>query len=296
MSTNIPYKSGPYVSGYVTPDNKASEGFNSVGKHNPAPWLPLLRFNQEQREYVVISRQKPVAFVDGLLVPAGYRFEYEAIKKGEAATIFYTQIDVTEGVKNYKGEDVKVGEAVLQSVVDSGDQPVSYFVGIVNYDAFREPGGDAFNPTTLRSYNFNPQATVSFNMDYHYEYPLVKDDADYAKAPYVAVTAFIGQNVKAGQFVTYDKNSNFIVTSEDFTQGSVAKEAILGQVTKVHVVKDPDTKKIVQSIGALERVVSPSNISNNPLDETPNVRNGGMTQKLEYANGYGFVHFGLQTR
>lgn len=289
------YQSGAYSSGYVTPQNKASEGFNSVGTFQPAAWLPLLRFNEEQRVHVVISREKPVAFADGYLVPAGYRFEYEAIKAGKEATIKYTKTDVVEGIKNFKGELVNEGDSVLQPLVDANEE-VSFFVGIVNYDTFREPGGDGFNPAQFRKVNFNPQSQVSFNMDYHYEYPLVKDDADYARAPYEGIAAFIASKVKPGQFVTYDKNSNFVLTAEDFTQGEVAKEAILGQVTKVHIIKDIDTKKPIKSISSLERVVSPPNIPQNPLDELPNVRNGGMPQKIEYANAYGLVHFGLQTR
>ena len=48
MSTNIPYKTTDYlVEGFITPEVKVSEGFDSVGAHFPAAWLPLVRFNQE---------------------------------------------------------------------------------------------------------------------------------------------------------------------------------------------------------------------------------------------------------
>lgn len=295
MSTNIPYQTGTHVSGYVTPEHHASEGFNSVGSFYPAPWLPIQRYNEEKLAHVVISRGKPVAFAGANLVPAGLKFEYDAVKAGDPATIKYRDIDVEQGVKNAKGVAVVAGEAVVQALIDLNVE-ISYFCGTANYDYFRHPGGSGFNPTEFRKYNFRPQSTVSFNMDYHYEYPLVANDADYAAAPYRGISAFIGTTVKPGQFVTYDKNSNFVVTAADFTQGTVAKEAIVGQVTIVHILKDATTKEVLQDVGALNRVVAPENVSGNILNEVPSVRNGGMPQKIEYANAIGFVHFGLQTR
>lgn len=295
MATNIPYQNGRHVSGFVTPEVMASEGINSVGSFYPAPWLPIQRYNEEKMAHVVISRGKPVAFAGSNLVPAGLKLEYDAVKAGGAATIKYTHIDVTEGVLNAKGDAVTEGEAVVQALVDL-DVGVSFFCGIANYDYFRHPGGSGFLPTEFRKYNFRPQSTVSFNMDYHYEYPLVVSDEDYAKAPYRGISAFIATTIKPGQFVTYDKNSNFIVAANDFTQGSVAKEALVGQVTMVHIVKEASSKKVIADIGSLSRVVSPENVSGSVLNEVPNVRNGGMTQKIEYANAIGYVHFGLQTR
>ena len=295
MSTNIPYQTGVHVSGYVTPDHYASEGFNSVGSFYPAPWLPIQRFDEEKHAHVVISRGKPVAFAGSNLVPAGLKLEYDAVKAGGAATILYRQVDVEQGIKNAKGLAVVEGEAVVQALIDL-DVEVSYFCGTANYDYFRHPGGSGFNPAEFRKYNFRPQSSVSFNMDYHYEYPLVASDADYAAAPYRGISAFVGATVKPGQFVTYDKNSNFVVTAADFTQGTVPKEAIVGQVTIVHILKDAVTKEVLQDVGGLNRVVAPENISGTILNEIPSVRNGGMPQKIEYANAIGFVHFGLQTR
>ena len=72
MAINIPFKTTDYmISGFVTPEVKVSEGFDSVGPKHPAPYLPLVRFNQEFEIHVVISRGTPVAFLDGWLVPAG---------------------------------------------------------------------------------------------------------------------------------------------------------------------------------------------------------------------------------
>lgn len=295
MATNIPYQFGIHTSGYVTPDVKASEGFNSVGKFYPAPWLPLVRYNEEMFADVVISRGKPLAFAGPYLVPAGLKLELDAVVGGGAATILYTIEDVKKQVKNAAGVLVTAGEAVVQSLIDE-DIGISYFAGIANYDYFRHPGGDGFTPTGFDRYNFRPQSSVSFNMDYHYEYPMVLTNADYAAAPLTGVSAFVGTDVKPGYFITYDKNSNFVVTATDFSYGTTAPEAIIGQVTIVHILKDFVTKEVVQSIGDLHRVVTPENFSGNPLDQLPGTATGGMTQKVEYANAVGLVHFGLQTR
>jgi hypothetical protein len=87
----------------------------------------------------------------------------------------------------------------------------------------------------------------------------------------------------------------FLLCSSDFTQGA-QPEAVIGQVTIVHILKDKLTKEVLESISELHRVVAPENFSGNPLDQLPGVANGGMTQKVEYANAIGLVHVGLQTR
>jgi hypothetical protein len=133
-------------------------------------------------------------------------------------------------------------------------------------------------------------------MDYHFEYPVVATTAQYDSAPLAGVAAFLGTDLKAGQFVTYDKASRFVVANSDFTHGTVAKEAIVGQISQVFVYRDPTTLEVTKTVNKLDEVVTPENITGNRLNDLPNVRNGGMTQKIAYANGYGIVRFGLQTR
>lgn len=296
MTTNIQYKSTDYmVSGWVTPEVKVSEGFDSVGRHHPAPFLPLLRLNQEQNVNVVISRGTPVAFCEGWLVPAGLRLELAAVKASEPATIKYTRDDVRAGVKNFAGVLVTDGEAVATSIL-AASKDVSFFVGIANYDMFEYQGGEGWNPTKLKSYNFNPQHAVSYKMDYHFEYPVVSTEAQYNTAPLAGVSAFLGNDLKAGQFVTYDKASRFVVAATDFTVGTVAQEAIVGQISQVFTYRNPATLDVVKTINKLDEVLTPENYSGNKLNDLPNVRNGGMTQKLGYSNAYGVVRFGLQTR
>ena len=189
---------------------------------------------------------------------------------------------------------VTADEAVVQSLIDAGVE-VSFFAGIANYDIF-EFQGSIDNPTKYKRYNFNPQPTVSFKMDYHFEYPVAGSTAQVNAAPLPGVAAFVGKGIKPGQWVTYDKASHFVVASADFTQGTGPKEAILGQVSQVVAYRDPDTLEVVQAVNYLDKVLAPENHTGRILNDLPNVRNGGITQKLAYANAYGVVRFGLQTR
>ncbi len=295
MAINIPFKTTDYmISGFVTPEVKVSEGFDSVGPKHPAPYLPLVRFNQEFEIHVVISRGTPVAFLDGWLVPAGLKLELDAVDAGAAPTILYTADDVRHGVKNYAGVLVTAGEAVATSIL-AGNGVVSYFVGIANYDMF-EYQGSLDNPAKYKQYNFNPQPTVAYKMDYHFEYPVTATAAQLAAAPLPGVAAFLGTDVKPGQFVTYDKGSRFVVAASDFTYGTAAREAIVGQVSEVVTYRDPTTLVVQRAVNGLDKVITPENFSGSRLNDLPNVRNEGITQKLDYANAYGVVRFGLQTR
>lgn len=293
MSLNIPYKTTDYmISGFITPEVKVSEGFDSTGYQAPAAFLPLIRFNQEFEIHVVISRGTPVAYCGDFLVPAGYKIELDAVKAGGAATIKYTAEDARHGVKNFAGVKVTAGEAVVQSIIDAGAD-VSYFVGIANYDIF-EFQGSQDNPVNYKTLNFNPQPSVSYKMDYNFEYPLTATTAQVDDG-LPGISAFVGKGVKPGQFVTYGKDSRFIVAAADFTQGTVP-EAVVGQVNQVLVYRDTDTLAVIKAVNYADKVINPVNISGNKFNELPGVRNGGIPQKMAYANAYGVVRFGLQTR
>lgn len=290
---NLPNKQSSYmISNHITPEVFSSIGDDSAGGDKVAPWLPLQRFFQPKEIHVVISRGTPVAYCGPYLVPAGYKLEADAIKNGEAPTIKYTALDVQEGVLNFKGEAVKEGDSVLQPVIDAG-QAVAIFSGIASYDYFQNQG-DA--PNTLRYMNFDPQPVVAYNMDCHYEYPLVATADDYAKAPLKGISAFIGTNIFPGQFVTYNKASQFVIASADFTYGSVKPEFIVGQVNRLYIHKDPATGVVTSPVNGTNRVINPADFTGNKLNELPGVRNGGITQKIQYANGYGTIRFGLQNR
>jgi hypothetical protein len=291
----------------ITPDNKLAQGDNSVGRFQPASYLPLQRFEDVKREYVVISSEKPVAFAQGVIVPAGYKLEADAYAVALAtsvaaadaqATIRYTQLDVQQGVRNAKGVLVVANEPVVKSFFTGTTQDikVSYVIGIANGNYFRQAGGTGSNPTQYRQYNFNARSTVSYNMDYHYEFPLVEDNTAYAAAPLAGVAAFIGTGIEAGMFITYDKQSNYVVADTDFSYGSTPVEAIIGQVSKVAILKDVVTGDVTANFNDISKVITPQNTSGNVLNELPGVATTGLTQKVNYANAYGLIQFGFQTR
>lgn len=281
----------------LTPDNKLSEGIDSVQRHMPAPWLPVVRYDNKFKAHVVISSQKVVAIAnmaDGTqyLVPAGY-----ALDDLDAT---YTEEDVRLGIKGPDGKTpVKAGEKVKDKMTAAGVK-VSNFVGIVNYNVFRHMGGDGVNPTKYNYRNFNPQPNVSYNMDYAYEYPLVKDAVEYGKAPLKGIAAFIGKDILAGQFVTYDKDSNFIVADAGkFGYGAIDPTRIIGQISKVTKFKDPDTgAPTANKFNHLDKVINPSHLgqSTEGLNSLPGYNNGGYITKMTYANAYGLISFSIQTR
>lgn len=294
---------------HITPDNKLSEGIDSVERHMPAPWLPLVRYDTEFRTHVVISSQKAVAFAtdakgNQYIVPAGLALDVKlAAAAGGTATgakAKYTIEDVKNGVKNAKGKDVTDGELVVASFFEGADQKVfvSPFCGINNYNIFRHPGGDGVNPSLYNNYNHNPQPTISYNMDYAFQYAMVKDNAEYAKAPLTGIAAFVGAKAMAGQFITYDENSNFVLAAEDFTYGTTPVERIIGQVSKVVTFFDPVTGvKTGNSFNHLDKVVNRSPFdSGNGLNTMPGLDTKGMTAKIHYANGFGLISFSIQTR
>ena len=293
---------------HITPDNKLSEGIDSVERHMPAPWLPLVRYDTEFRTHVVISSQKAVAFATDAkgaqyIVPAGLALDLAAVAAGGAATgakTKYTIEDVKNGVKNAKGKDVTDGELVVASFFEGADQKVfvSPFCGINNYNIFRHPGGDGVNPTLYNNYNHNPQPTISYNMDYAFQYAMVKDNAEYVKAPLTGIAAFVGDKAMAGQFITYDENSNFVLAAKDFTYGTTPVEHIIGQVSKVVTFFDPATGvKTGNSFNHLDKVVNRSPFdSSNGLNTMPGLDTKGMIAKIHYANGFGLISFSIQTR
>ena len=279
-----------------TPDNKLSEGIDSVGRHMPAPWLPLIRYKETFKGHVVISSQKAVAHAtdkngNSFIVPAGYALAMET----NDTSIVYTVLDVQNKVKNAEGKLVKAGESVIASMTAAGVK-VSSFIGINNYDLLRHPGGDGINPNLYNFANYNPQANTSYNMRYAYEYPMVKD-ADYDSAPLQGIAAFIGEKAMAGQFVTYDMDSNFVLAEADgFGYGSVKPERIIGQISKVTLFRDPTTGKTVNTFNHLDKVMNYSLYKPEGLNVMPGTDNDGLISKLQYSNGFGLVAFTLQNR
>lgn len=298
-NTFNPGNQGAFLqSQFVTPDNKYYSGIDSSGGQQVAPYLPLLRYDDFKHTYVVISSGKPVAFLDKFLVPAGLKLEVEAVKAGDPATYFYSKEDVKQGIKNYAGDLVTAGEAVATSII-AKDGKVSGFVGMANYNYFRQVGGDGNNPVDYTFTNFNPQARVAFNMQYMYQYPATATQALYDSAPLEGIATFLGSTevVKPGMFVTYDKYSNFVITKDDFTQGDVDASMLVGQIIRTDTVCDPaDHTKVLAPVNDADLIIAPENNTGNILNDHASATNGGVPQKIFYANGHGFVTFKLNTR
>ena len=94
------------------------------------------------------------------------------------------------------------------------------------------PGGDGINPAGFNTANFNLQSRVGFLRYYQIELPLVANNTDYENAPFVGIAACVAAagTAKPGMFVSYDHNSNVVVTGYDY---GAYNEDIIGSVMSV---------------------------------------------------------------
>lgn len=270
---------------WATPVVEFSEGIRPNGQFMPHPSLPLIRGKGEDiYTHVVVSTGKVVALSsDGYIVPAGLLLNTD---------LEYTQLDVDEGVIGPDGKTPVAAGDKVKDKFEAAGITVSAPVGVASYDFLRNPGGNGENPLHYNYANLNYQNKVAFVTDYVLELPLVTA-ADYKTAPMKGIVAFIAEKgsnatqalkdfttVKPGDFVTFDKDSNFVVDS------APAYGKTIGQV--IQVVKPTD-------FGLLNLVRSPSN-GGGALNAMPGTANGGVPEKLSYSNGYGLVRVNLITR
>lgn len=282
LGTAQAHRSARPLDDQATPTNKLATGIDSAGTFIAAPFLPVVRYTEEFRSWVVIPSNKPVSIATDAkgnewLVPAGF----ELILENSDETLKYTAEDVRAGIKNAQGNLVAVGEAVVTSL-KAANIKISPFVGIINQNILLHhpmPHGG------------------SFCMDYVYEYPMVKDAAEYAKARLPGVAAFVGDKALAGQFITYDKDSNFVLThATDFDYGTTKQTRVIGQVLKVYKIFDPENGKATgKGYHLLDHVTNAVTHLGN-TDNMPGVNTKGLTSKVHLANGYGVIQFSLQTR
>lgn len=313
---NNPYSAvGPFQfkqydeRGHITPNFEFSEGQRPAGEFNPAPYLPAIRFNKYFEEFFVISGGKVVALSsDGFVVPAGLKKEAAAYKvefdsNGEAsadnaATIKYAQDDVQRGVFNAAGVKAVVGEPVVKSFFDiasgaplAATTTISNPVGLAMYNYWSNPGGNGENPVDFVKYNFNLQNKVVFLCDYQVEMPIVEDKATYDAAPFAGMGSMIGSagTVKPGMFVTYDVDSNFVLSADDagYAYGATTPVCeVLGQVlsTDLREVRDLLDRVRTRATGFGE------------LEKMPGTATEGKSDTLTYSGGYGLVRINLQLR
>ncbi len=289
--------------GHITPNFEYSEGIRPAGQFMPAPYLPAIRFNEFFEDYFVLSGGKVVAFdSNGYVVPAGLRKEAAAYKteydtNGEAsadaaATIKYTAVDVTRGVKNAQDVLVVDGEPVVKALFDITTNPavaaplitISNPIGLSSYNYFAHPGGDGENPANYRIANYNLQNKVAFLTDYVVQVPVVADKATYDAAPFKGMGCLIGVDVKPGYFVSYDIDSNFVPIG--YTIGSVDISEVIGQVIEVDFDFPKDLLNQVRTrydnFGELEKM--------------PGTATDGKPDTLTYSGGTGLVTINLINR
>ena len=282
----------PVVAGFqipqapMVPNNGLSDGIAPAGRFIVAPYLPLVRYNDDKYTHVVVGSGKPVAQdSNGHVVPAGLRL---GAKDPATALVKYTQVDVDNGVKNAAGKPVTAGEAVVASFAEAGIT-VGPHIGVAPYDYFRHAGGDNLTPTQTTYTNFNIQPVIAVLRDYHMQYPVVADVATIRGAALKGMSAMVAKkaDVKFGGFVTYDAESNFVIDKAPSFENTV------GQITGLRVFKDDTTGKVTGNHNMLDRVIAPNAATQSVLNQVANASNQGMGSFITYSGGWAVVEFGL---
>lgn len=269
----------------MVPNNGLSDGIAPAGTFIVAPYLPLVRYNEDKFTHVVVGSGKPVALdSNGHVVPAGLRLDTTGIVK-------YTQVDVDNGVRNAKGALVTVGEAVTASFADAGIT-VGPHIGVAPYDYFRHAGGDNLTPTKTTYINFNPQPVIAVLRDYHMQYPVVADVATVRAAALKGISAVVAKkaDIQFGGFVTYDAESNFVIDAAPSFANTI------GQITGLRVYKDDTTGKVVGNHNLLDRVIAPNAATQSVLNQVANASNDGMGSFITYSGGWAVAEIGLINR
>lgn len=269
----------------MVPNNGLSDGIAPAGTFIVAPYLPLVRYNEDKFTHVVVGSGKPVALdSNGHVVPAGLRLDTTGIVK-------YTQVDVDNGVRNAKGELVTVGESVTASFADAGIT-VGPHIGVAPYDYFRHAGGDNLTPTKTTYINFNPQPVIAVLRDYHMQYPVVADVATVRAAALKGISAVVAKkaDIQFGGFVTYDAESNFVIDAAPSFANTI------GQITGLRVYKDDTTGKVVGNHNLLDRVIAPNAATQSVLNQVANASNDGMGSFITYSGGWAVAEIGLINR
>lgn len=309
FANNTANRTGYEVPLQHTPSHGFSDGISPAGTFRVAPYLPLLRYNEEKFVQIVIATGKIVAFDSkGDIVPAGLRFEAEeyaaalatSVAAADAqALVRYTSTDVQKGVKNFKGVLVTANEPVVKSFFTGTtlDNEVSFYCGVTMGEVFAHAGGNNQNPTQLTNTNFNRQPNIGFMCDYHQQYAVVKDLASVRTAPQVGVAALVAQPTEFahGTFITYDRESNFVPCAKHGF-GSTDIAAVIGQVTGITIFKNAITGAEVTNHNFLDKVVAPNAATANAMNQIPNSQNNGTGTYLIQSNGYAVVEFGLHFR
>lgn len=206
--------------GNVTPNVEVSEGIRPAQRYIPAPYLPLVRYDEYHRLWYTMSAFTPVT-VDSqnFLIPAGLALQFRKAAAAAGTYNFgtgqtdpltrYTATDVTEGVRNMRGETVVAGEPVIWSIwasnssktfgsTENGDTAATSplvnmnfpCIGLVNQDTYawyaEIPSGMTVvsaranfypaegSPHVSKYHNFVPQLIVGVTTKTFIEAPIVR--------------------------------------------------------------------------------------------------------------------------
>ncbi len=292
--------------GHVTPNFEFSEGQRPAGEFQTAKYLNRVRYDDYFREFIVLSQGKVVAFDGtGYVVPAGLRLQAAAYKAafdgaanpaagivaGDALTTLdrYTVNDVKAGQRNFAGTLVVANEPVVKSFFTLTAQPavqnntISNAIGVSYMNYWPHPGGDGINPAGFNVSNFNLQSRIGFLRYYQIELPIVTDTATYNNAPFAGIASCIGApgTVKPGMFVSYDVNSNFVVTGYDY--GAYSEEDVIGQTMSI---RGPGPFNLLERVRTAQNGVS-------TLEAMPGTATAGLPDVITYSGGYGLVRICL---
>jgi len=185
-----------------------------------APYLPLVRWSDHDKDYFVISKGTPVALDSyGYLVPAGLAIDLaDGLGAGQ---VLYTQADEDYGILDAAGNTVTAGDPVCDALLNESIT-ISKPVGVLHesvYVAYSDdympaanrgvgPGGVL--PSRSRFHNYKAQGHLQILMDYVFELPVVMDTADVLFDGQAVFNGAAGVPTY-GDFVKIDRFSNWVL-------------------------------------------------------------------------------------
>jgi len=292
---------------YMTPDVGWSEGITPNISAHVAPYLPLLRKEEEAKCYITNSTGKVVTFAeDGFIIPAGYRIDMAAVRAAgnvTAATHAYTAIDVAQQVRNSNGDLATSGEKVVASMfsltsaitgatgkstrpVGTRDNNVQHPVGIAPYNYYRNssnnltpPGLGSANPVQVASnnrlYNSSPQEHVAILCDYVCQYAICTSYDPTFEGMAVFIDALA--DIHPGEFVTYDIDSNLAKANTS----TASFFDVVGQAVRVDTYWPKNYTEFVKTRYSTSISGLPAF---NDLDRMPGTATEGLPAEMTYAN------------
>ena len=219
-----------------------------------APYLPLARYSDHDRDYFVISAGTPLSLdSNNYLVPGGYQLDIA----GGAGTglIKYTSTDEDYGILSPAGTAVAEDDIVMDGLISS-NITVSRPIGVahesiyVNYsDDYLTPatkgvGPGGVLPTSSRFHNYKVQGRVQILMDYVFELPVVSNRSNIEFPGQAVFNTEAGTAPKPGDFVKINRYSDWVLA--DASTDSFFD--VIGQVIDVDMRHPKGFQQYVQTV------------------------------------------------